>query len=234
MFAKINAKNAIPAMGWLLLIVATAWTGMQALRPPVDSRQPVTPGHADSLPLAAAVENGFELAGGSWQFPELNWKISQRLTTATPTDWLQEHDFSVAVLAATQTGQDVSPPAPTELDEQILALVRSLMLPAAAQGDQNIYTLETAGLRGLAISSLSAGSEQLLAICLQWPAEAEQWTQLELERLPNCPRLQPVTAFPPGVQVTAQRSDRDGRVQVQVLDLSQSPRVLQRHLEQSG
>lgn len=232
MFATFNQRNMTSAIGWILLLTATIWTGLNAWQSPVDLAQPMPAKNTNALQYAA--EHGFELAGGSWQFPELNWTISQQLTNATPADWFQQHESAAAFRGSAPLDPNPRISPETELDAQILALVRSLMLPAADQAGWNIYAIDTASLRGLAISSGAEGSEQLRAICLQWPAESGQWTQLELARLPTSPALYPEPELPLGTEVTAQRTDRHGQVQVQVLDLSQTPNELQRYLKRHG
>jgi len=232
MSATINRRNLPAAIGWMLLFMASVCTGLNALQPPVDLLEPLPAENAADLQQPAAGEHGFALASGSWQFPELNWTISQQLTTATPADWFQQHYYAAGLGGSPPRHPHPRISPETELDAQIIALVRSLMLPATTQGDWNIYKIDSDSLRGLAISSASDGSEHLLAICLQWPAETGRWTQLEMQRLPTCASIRPATELPPGTKVTAQRSGRDGQVQVQVLHLSQTPNDLQQHLKQ--
>lgn len=234
MSAKINPKQQGHRIGWLMLAVAAIWTGLNCRQQPIQSGDLSPAALPDQLLQVNSAEHGFQLAFGAWQFPDLNWTISQQLTTAAPEQWLQAKQREAVPSGSQPPSPGVSPLAETELDQQIRGLVQGLMQPRETEGGWGVYAIDGAGLRGVAISAGIDDSKPILAICLQWPAEDGQWTQLVLERLRASPRMEPLTALPMGTQVTAQRSDRDGRVQVQVVQGNDSSADLRQYLVSHG
>ena len=233
MLGRIRSQRRFLAICWSILIVGAVWTGSKACRQEVQYGDSANALIADSLSARLPAESDFEMAKGAWQFPHLNWSISQHLTTDTTADWLRQiRPIVAAELPLSQ--HSVSDFTATAFDEQLLSMVQSFMQRRESHGETACYIVDTVDLQGCAVSTGTGPNERLFTICVQWPAESGQWTRLELRRLASRPRFEPLSELPTGTEVTAQRSGTDGRVQVQVVEFPEAPQQLRQFLKEQG
>jgi hypothetical protein len=176
------------------------------------------------LEKSASDPDGHQLVAGSWQFPGFGWKISTTTTSSSPT--VPTTQF-VNAEGGTQPGSQ-------SFDEQLMALIRSLMISVENRGPHIVYEKRSASLRGVALCLRAGELEIPEFVSLQWPASESLWTELTLQRDSSSESLTPIMPLPFGSRIYAQRVGVDQKVHYQAADIPVSRSELLNFLSDHG
>lgn len=217
-----------PALAILLLGIVIFATGSKQMFPTEASSSVNAAAHEITtdwlLEKSASDPDGYQLVAGSWQFPGFGWKISTTTTSSSPTVPTTQ---SVNAEGGTQPGSH-------SFDEQLMELIRSLMVSVENRGSRIVYEKRSASLRGVALCQRAGELEIPEFVTLQWPASESLWTELTLQRDSSSERLTPMMPLPIGSRIYAQRVGVDQKVHYQAADISVSRSELLNFLSNHG
>ncbi|MEZ6049736.1 MAG: hypothetical protein R3C11_29965 [Planctomycetaceae bacterium] len=203
---KNHVMTVVCVAGTVILLTVAAPTIPRFLPDLQENRVSPESTEESFLQESLTSEDGFELSDGRWLFPGMVWTISRSGPRPLPpvSDIKEINDI---------------PSEPVELDQHLMAIIRSMMSPDLKCGDLQRYQLSSPELKALAWSIQTPELEIPVQLQVWWPAGDGLWTEVMALRETDDSVHDCELTLPDDFQLVATRIGSDGRVQCYLVSL---------------